>query len=61
MHHLPSTLMWHFSIVCKKEKERAGRKEMEQQSVKDKDGETDIERKTETERSESWGQKNSQR
>lgn len=34
---------------------------MEQGSVRDKDRETDIERETETERSESWGQKNSQR
>lgn len=34
---------------------------MEKGSVRDKDRETDIEKETETERSESWGQKNSQR
>lgn len=33
----------------------------ERGSVRDKDGGTDTERKTETERSESWGQKRSQR
>lgn len=36
-------------------------REMERRSVRDKDRETDIERETETERSESWGQKNSER
>lgn len=70
IHHLTFVPKWHFTIaldlLCAREKERKARKErqkkeMEQGSVRDKDGETDIERKTETERSESWGQKNSQR
>lgn len=49
--------------MCNGEGEEAeGQKqEMGEKSVRDKDGETDIERKTETERSESWGQKNSRR